>query len=86
MRPSRPGPRLAQPSGGFLLWIELPGPVDLDLLQRSARDLGLRIAPGVLFSALGQYRQHFRLNVAQADPRRLASALERLGAGLGGDS
>lgn len=79
------GTRLAQPSGGFLLWIELPGPVDLEFLQRAARERGLGIAPGVIFSALGHFRQHFRLNVAQADPRQLAAALGRLGSVLRGD-
>jgi DNA-binding transcriptional MocR family regulator len=77
------GTRLAQPSGGFLLWIELPGPIDLEALQEAARDGGLRIAPGVVFSALGHFRRHFRLNVAQADPRRLAASLGQLGSLLG---
>jgi DNA-binding transcriptional MocR family regulator len=74
------GTRLAMPSGGYLLWVEPPGAIDLELVQRAARDQGLGVAPGVIFSALGQYQRHFRLNVAQADTRRLADAMHNLGA------
>jgi DNA-binding transcriptional MocR family regulator len=73
------GTRPVWPSGGYLLWVELPGPIDMDFLQRAATDGGLGVAPGAIFSALGQYQRHFRLNVAQADPRHLTSSLRKLG-------
>lgn len=78
-----PGTRMSQPSGGYLLWIELPRAVDLDFLQHAARERSLGVAPGTIFSALGQYRRHFRLNVAQADTRRLVDALQGLGGVIG---
>lgn len=75
-----PGTRLTRPSGGFLLWVELPRPIEVDFLQSSAIAGNLGVAPGNIFSALGQFQRHFRLNVAQADTQRLVDSLHRLGA------
>jgi len=78
-----PGTRLARPSGGFLLWVELPRPIDVDFLQSAAIAGNLGVAPGNIFSALGQFQRHFRLNVAQADTQRLVDSLLRFGALIG---
>ena len=48
--------------------------------QQPYRGAGLGVAPGTIFSALGQFQRHFRLNVAQADTQRLVDSLHRLGA------
>lgn len=74
------GTRLAMPSGGYLLWVELPAPFDMDFLQHAAREEDLRVAPGAVFSSLGHYQRYFRLNVAQADERRLMDSLKAFGA------
>lgn len=54
------------PQGGFVLWIELKG---LDCVRLSERLLtrGVQIAPGVLFSASGKYRDCLRINFSRAD-------------------
>jgi DNA-binding transcriptional MocR family regulator len=73
------GSRWTEPSGGFLLWVELARAFDVDFLQGCALNLGLRIAPGRIFSASGQFERHLRLNFAQADTGRLSASLERFG-------
>lgn len=67
-----------RPTGGFVLWVQLPEAVDsLDLYHR-ALAAGIAIAPGYLFSATDQYRNFVRLNAANwsDDAER---AIERLG-------
>lgn len=53
---------LSRPKGGYLLWCELPGKVDAIKLFRQAREAGISIAPGPLFSPTGDFRNFVRLN------------------------
>jgi len=53
---------LSRPTGGYLLWCELPGKVDAVELFRQARDAGISIAPGPLFSPTGDFRNFIRIN------------------------
>lgn len=50
------------PSGGFLLWVELPEEVDSVQLQTFAAKGGFSVAPGTLFSVDGSYKNCIRLN------------------------
>ena len=70
--------RLTRPSGGFLLWVQLPGSVDSLVLYRHALDVGIAITPGYLFSAAEQYPNFIRLNAANWSVTA-ESAMERLG-------
>jgi hypothetical protein len=45
------GTRVSRPAGGFVFWIELPGPVDTRVLFGEAVKLGICFAPGDVFSA-----------------------------------
>jgi DNA-binding transcriptional MocR family regulator len=72
------------PSGGFLLWVELARAFEVDFVQAAALGLGLRIAPGRIFSASGQFERHLRLNFAQADTSRLTASLESFGDAIRG--
>jgi len=56
--------KLTRPSGGFVLWVELPGEVDSIQLYRRSLRAGIAITPGYLFSASDQYRNFIRLNAA----------------------
>ena len=73
------GTRWTRPSGGFLLWVELPRAIEAETLQTAATEANLGVAPGNIFSALGQFQRHFRINVAQADTQRLIQAIQRFG-------
>lgn len=73
------GTRISYPQGGFLLWVELPGELDTLLLNKRLPALGMRIAPGVLFSASGKYRNCLRLNYASEPTPRLEQAIRTVG-------
>lgn len=59
--------RVTNPSGGFVLWVELPETVDGVELAKSAQEHGIGVAPGVLFSPRWDYRHHIRISVAQIE-------------------
>jgi DNA-binding transcriptional MocR family regulator len=73
------GTRLSRPSGGFVLWVQLPEPVDaLKLFELAAlHDIG--IAPGPIFSACGGYRNFIRVNCSHPSSASLNKALRWLG-------
>lgn len=54
--------RVSNPDGGVVLWLELPGHVSgVDLFEQAlAQQIG--IAPGMIFSARGDYRNFIRLS------------------------
>ncbi|MGL6072386.1 PLP-dependent aminotransferase family protein, partial [Craterilacuibacter sp.] len=57
-----PGTRATSPSGGCLLWVELPKGVDtLALFQRALAE-GITVAPGALYSARGRFNNCVRLS------------------------
>ena len=56
------GTRLARPSGGYFLWVELPRSIDSLAVHRLALDQGISIAPGPIFSAKREYGHCLRLN------------------------
>jgi len=70
--------RLTRPSGGFVLWVQLPETVDSLELYRRALKAGIAITPGYLFSATEQYRNFVRLNAANWSDEA-ERAIERLG-------
>lgn len=73
------GTRMSDPQGGFLLWAELPGDLDTLELNRRLWAHKIRIAPGVLFSASGKYRNCLRLNFAEEPAARIEAAVRTVG-------
>lgn len=73
------GTRVARPQGGFVLWVELPAPVDALELFRAAAAQRISICPGPLFSATGQYAHHIRLNCGMPWTPAVEAGLQRLG-------
>lgn len=74
-----PGTRFTRPSGGYVLWVQLPDCVDsFDLFEQAAtRQIG--IAPGPIFSARGGYRNFIRLNCSHPWSATLDQTIEWLG-------
>jgi len=72
------GTRQTRPQGGFVLWVELPEPVDSLVLYTRALREGISIAPGPVFSPTQRYRNCIRLNCALPWDERLEQALRRL--------
>jgi DNA-binding transcriptional MocR family regulator len=58
------GTRVSAPSGGYVLWVQLPEEVDSLLLYQQALKNGITIAPGYVFSSRPRYRNFVRLNAA----------------------
>ncbi len=58
------GTRVSRPQGGHVLWIEMPEKVDALKLYRLAKQQGISIAPGHLFSLTGKFTNCIRLNAA----------------------
>lgn len=54
--------KISAPTGGHVLWIELPKEVDAMDLYEQALEYEIQIAPGPIFSATGGFRNYMRIN------------------------
>ena len=70
--------RVTDPSGGYLLWVELPKAIDALELYKLALAEGIAITPGHIFSAGRRYRHFIRLNAANWSDEA-CPAVQRLG-------
>ena len=67
-----------RPTGGSVLWLQLPENIDSLELYKLALQNNITIAPGYLFSATNQFTNYIRLNaVAWSYP--IERAVEKLG-------
>lgn len=73
------GTKVTRPSGGHLLWLELPPTVDTIRLAPKALKSGIGIMPGRVFTAGDRYANFLRLNCGYALDDRLESKLAELG-------
>lgn len=76
--------RIAQPQGGYVLWVELPEHIDTTQLHGRALRDKLSYVPGALFSASGMYRNCLRLNCGNPHTPEIDDAVRRLGLLFGG--
>ena len=76
------GTRIAEPLGGYVVWVRLPNGLDSMALLREAEKARITIAPGCMFSPSGKYRDYVRLNAA-AWSERTENDLRRLGGIVG---
>ncbi|GGF23101.1 aminotransferase-like domain-containing protein [Echinicola rosea] len=67
------------PNGGFLLWIELDPRIDTLQLYEPALNLGIKYAPGRIFTLRDQYKNCLRLSFGLDWNEQTATALTRLG-------
>lgn len=73
------GTRATEPTGGFLVWVELPQGCDANKLFDQALARGISITPGTLFSPSGRYTRHIRLSGCYPFSERHIHALVTLG-------
>ena len=73
------GTRVSNPDGGHVLWVEMPEGVDSMQLHDEAAEHGISIAPGPLFSPVGQYRNCLRLNCGIQWSPRVEAAVATVG-------
>jgi DNA-binding transcriptional MocR family regulator len=74
-----PGTLATEPTGGFLVWVELPEGCDANRLFDDALARGISITPGTLFSPTGRYTRHIRLSGCYPFSERHIHALVTLG-------
>lgn len=74
-----PGTLATQPSGGFLLWIELPAGVDSSVLFEQALAEGVVFMPGQVYSRGARYRHCLRLSCCQDLDARYVGAIASVG-------
>lgn len=81
------GTRISRPEGGGVLWVELPKHVNSVELMYQAREQGISIAPGTIFSTQDRFSNFVRLNCGNVwteDVRKGIETLGRLAAGMSG--
>ncbi|MGE4554254.1 MAG: aminotransferase class I/II-fold pyridoxal phosphate-dependent enzyme [Desulfovibrionaceae bacterium] len=73
------GTRMTDPKGGLMLWVELPGRASgVDLFLR-ARQAGISIIPGNIFSTQERFDHFIRLSSSSPWTPELLNGLTRLG-------
>lgn len=73
------GTRVTRPTGGFILWVELPKACDSIELFEKLLERGISIAPGPMFSATQRYRNCMRISVGHPWTERSEKALAEVG-------
>lgn len=58
------GTTITRPTGGYVLWVGLPGNADTWQLYQLALNRNITFFPGELFSASGKYNSFLRINAA----------------------
>jgi DNA-binding transcriptional MocR family regulator len=75
-----PGTRVTHPSGGTVLWVQLPEGTDSIRLFYEAKAKGIGVAPGNIFSSCDQFSRFLRLSYGNIWSEAVDDALLRLGA------
>ncbi|THB77743.1 MAG: PLP-dependent aminotransferase family protein [Desulfobacteraceae bacterium] len=70
--------RVTNPSGGSLLWVELPKHIDTEQVYQYALARDILIAPGRLFSLQNRFNNCMRLSASVWNPK-VANAIQTLG-------
>jgi len=73
------GTKITSPSGGLVLWAELPEFIDTTEAQDAALKLGVSYGPGELFSNNGDYKNYLRISYCSLWSPKTEKALARLG-------
>ena len=74
------GTRISRPTGGFVLWVELPAPIQSRDLFELALARGICFAPGDVFSASDRYAHCLRLSCGHDWSDRIEQGVKTLGA------
>jgi DNA-binding transcriptional MocR family regulator len=76
-----PGTRWSRPEGGYFLWLDLPGGLDVSALLEAAEAEGVTFVPGTDFFPAGSGgRSSARLAYSFVSTEEIEAGIERLGA------
>lgn len=73
------GTTVSEPRGGYMLWVELPGKMNLRKLSEKALKSGVSFARGDVFGCTLPQVSGMRINCARVTEGKLAEGLEGLG-------
>lgn len=73
------GTEVTLPQGGGLLWVKLPGYVDVDILTQEAIKRKISIAPGKLFSMTANFKNYIRFTCWLNLDSKVNNAFKTLG-------
>jgi len=73
------GTTVSQPTGGYVLWVELPEQVDSMQLYHSALQNKITIGPGYMFSTNDRYKNFIRLNYSYPWTAEIENGVKILG-------
>jgi DNA-binding transcriptional MocR family regulator len=71
--------KVSRPEGGYVLWLEMPESFDAMAFYEEALQHNISIAPGIMFSPSGSYRNCFRLNCGIPWTEEIHQAIQKLG-------
>lgn len=71
--------KVTRPTGGYVLWVEIPSNFNSMTLYHRALEHKISIAPGSMFSVSGSYQNCFRLNCGIPWSDELEQAMKMLG-------
>ncbi len=72
------GTTWTHPTGGFYVWVTLPGELDAKVLLPRAITARVAFVPGTAFYADGSGRNHLRLSYCYPEPDRIREGVRRL--------
>lgn len=55
------GTFIVPPAGGYNIWVQLPGDVNIDTFYRHCEKIGVKFTPGNTFSFSGKFAHNFRI-------------------------
>ena len=73
------GTRISRPTGGFVLWVQLPKKTDTFKLRAEAMKQGISIVPGKIFSASCNYNNCMRISFGRPWDEEAEYGLRLLG-------
>lgn len=71
--------KITRPSGGFVLWVQLPRDVDSMELHELALAKNISIAPGSIFSNKGEYKNFIRISCGLPWSEKIEEAIKQIG-------
>lgn len=80
------GCRMTHPTGGCVLWVEMPKNIDSLKLYRLASGKGVSVAPGPMFSARREYGNCLRLNYGYASVPQIREGVRTIARLIGRNS
>ncbi|WP_369788283.1 PLP-dependent aminotransferase family protein [Rouxiella sp. WC2420] len=73
-----PGTRLSKPTGGYFIWVELPGKMDATKIYQQALAKRISVAPGTMFAVDNRFSHCLRLNTSFEWNTRAENAVKTL--------